>query len=91
MNTEIVFVYVLKSVTLAVRYVGITNNIERRMVEHRTKNDSVKRKLGEFQMILVESYENHVTARKREKWLKSGFGRAWLDEYEKNVGPAKGG
>jgi putative endonuclease len=90
MNRDI-YIYVLKGKQYAVRYVGITNNLERRMIEHRTHADTVKKRLGDIEIMLVEQYSDYATARQREKWLKSGLGRAWLDEQERLVGPAKGG
>jgi len=86
-----VTVYVLRSLAKSSRYVGITNHLERRLIEHRTQTDTVSKQLGSFQVILTEEYPNHKLARKREKWLKSGAGREWLDEYERNAGSACGG
>lgn len=89
--SEVVFVYVLKSRERPIRYVGITTDPQRRMTEHNTHSDTVKRQLGDYSIILVEEYANHAEARIREKWLKSGRGRKWLNAHEKSMGPAKGG
>jgi len=35
--------------------------------------------IGEFELILAEEYSTYLTAREREKFLKSGQGRQWLD------------
>lgn len=83
--------YVLKAKEQSLHYVGITNNLERRMIEHSTHSDAVKRQLGDYDIILPEEYADHVEARAREKYLKSGMGRRWLSNYEKGMGPAKGG
>jgi putative endonuclease len=91
MMTHDIYVYVPKGKHIPVRYVGLTNNLERRMTEHRTHTDTVKKRLGDFEIMLVEQNSDYTTARQREKWLKSGLGRAWLDEQERLVGPAKGG
>jgi putative endonuclease len=85
-----VYVYVLKAKGQSLRYIGITNDLERRMIEHNTHNDTVKRQFGDYDIILVEQYPTHIDARKREKWLKSGVGRAWLDKYELGMRLAKG-
>jgi putative endonuclease len=76
-----VTLYVLKGES-GKRYVGITSDIERRLYDHklgRTKGGQV---LGKFSLILTETYPDHATARMREKFLKSGQGRKWLDEQE---------
>jgi putative endonuclease len=84
-----VYVYVLKAKGQSLRYVGITSDLERRMIEHNTHSDAVKRQLGDYDIILVEQYPTYLEARKREKWLKSGVGRAWLDKYELAWGSQK--
>ena len=77
-------VYVLKSQTTQKGYVGQTEDLERRLAEH---NDPLYNKLkhtsrGQGLWYLVHSEEFHTRseAMKREKWLKSGMGREWLDE-----------
>ena len=77
-----VTLYVLKGES-GKRYVGITNDLSRRLYDHkqgRTKGGQV---LGKFTLFLTESYPDHATARKREKFLKSGQGRKWLDDQER--------
>ncbi len=74
-----IFIYVLKSLKKEFRYVGITNNLEKRLGQHNDgKNKSTKFYLP-FAIILKEEYPDYKTARRREKFLKSGEGRAQLD------------
>ena len=61
------------------RYVGITENVERRLAEHRSVSHSGKL-IGEFQLLHTETFPNYAAARNRERFLKSGKGRAWLVE-----------
>ena len=84
----LVTLYVLKGET-GKRYVGITNDLKRRLKEHRSKRSKGSQVLGEFVVLLTEEYQDHKSARKREKFLKSGQGRKWLDEYDSE--PARGG
>jgi putative endonuclease len=74
-----VTLYVLRSKVSAKRYVGITNNLKRRLTEHRRSLTKGGQILGEFVLVHTESFENHGLARAREKFLKSGIGREWLD------------
>jgi hypothetical protein len=39
----------------------------------------------------TEEYADYKSARKREKFLKSGQGRRWLDDLESQSEPASGG
>ena len=77
----VVTVYVLRSVATGKRYVGITANFHQRMEEHRTAKSTVAKLLGEFQAVYTEAQPNYVAARAREKYLKSGQGREWLDQH----------
>jgi putative endonuclease len=81
-------VYVLKGKT-GKRYVGITKDLARRLYEHRLKKSKGGQMLGDFCVYHTEKFTNYQTAREREKFLKSGQGRKWLDELDS--GPAKGG
>ena len=71
-----VTVYVLQGANR--RYVGITADLERRLREHRSSSHSGKL-IGDFRVLMTEVYPDYGLARQREKFLKSGRGRAWLD------------
>ena len=73
------------------RYVGITNDLARRLREHHAKRSKGSQILGDFYVLLTEEYPNHNLAKVREKFLKSGQGRKWLNEFESKSEPAKGG
>ncbi|HAB14812.1 MAG TPA: endonuclease [Verrucomicrobiales bacterium] len=60
-------------------YVGLTSNLERRLAEHqRRQSPSTLRLKGNFTVVHQEVLADYRTARSREKFLKSGAGRAWL-------------
>jgi len=40
---------------------------------------TVRRLLGDFIVLQTEDFPDYAGARNREKFLKSGQGRAWLD------------
>ncbi len=44
-----------------------------------------------FVLLHIEEFADYKSARKREKFLKSGQGREWLNEFESQSEPAKGG
>jgi putative endonuclease len=74
-----IFVYVIKSQKNKFRYTGITENLDRRLTEHNSgKNDSTSF-YKPFDLIYTEKYKDYKEARRREKFLKSGQGRKFLD------------
>jgi len=90
MGQPMITLCVLKG-TKGKRYVGITNDLNRRISEHRSNRTKGGQVIGEFTVLHTETYTDHKSARKREKFLKSGQGRKWLDKFESQSEPAKGG
>lgn len=72
------WVYALKSVNKKYIYVGITDNIDRRILQHNTKKSKTTRFYSPFNLIYSEITDNRQNARKREKYLKSGVGKEFL-------------
>ena len=62
------------------RYVGINKELARRLEEHRAGTSKGSQLIGQFELILTEEYSTYSAARDREKFLKSGQGRQWLNE-----------
>ena len=83
-------VYVLQSRENGKKYVGITNDLQRRMREHRSAVSKAGQILGDFELIFTEEYGDYSSARKREKFLKSGKGRELLKNLL-DTRPARGG
>lgn len=73
-----VTVYALYDKGLKQIYVGMTNNIERRLRQHQQGESLYTRRFSDFVVIYTESCEDHGDGRKREKYLKSGFGKKFL-------------
>ena len=75
------FAYVLKSLKNGKRYVGYTSKEpETRLMEHNKGCNSWTKQNGPFELIYQEAYLTKTEAITREKFLKSGQGRKWLDE-----------
>ena len=72
------YVYAINSQTRNYIYVGLTNNIVRRIEEHNNGSNKTTRPYRPFKLILTENYENRSEARLREKFLKSGVGKEFL-------------
>jgi len=86
-----VTVYVIEGIQTHKRYVGITNDLDRRLSEHRQGHTHSGHVIGAFRLLHTERYPDHRQARTREKFLKSGQGREWLAQHYPRSGPACGG
>jgi predicted GIY-YIG superfamily endonuclease len=73
------------------RYIGITNDLPRRLKEHRSHRSKAGQLLGRFDVLLTETFPDYKSARVREKFLKSGQGRKWLNDLDAGSEPAGGG
>jgi len=85
-----VTLYVLKGEN-SKRYVGITNDLSRRIKEHRLKKSKGGQLLNDFVLLFTEEFPDYASARSREKFFKSGQGRKWLDNWEQGSESARGG
>ncbi len=73
------FVYVLQSESHDNRYIGSTENIEKRLIEHNAGKVRYTKGRRPWELIYQESFISRGEARKREIFLKSGQGRKYLD------------
>jgi len=78
------WVYVLLNRQAGKRYTGQTMDLQRRLSEHNGSSGNTHRFTGKYpgrwEVIYSEACSCRSAAMKRESWLKSGAGRAWLDE-----------
>ena len=74
-----IVLYVLRSESSGKRYVGITKSLQRRLGEHASRSTKAGQILGSAEVIYTESFADYKSARLREKYLKSGKGRQWLN------------
>jgi putative endonuclease len=72
------FIYVLRRQRDCTLYVGITNNLTRRLQEHNRGHQRSTKAKRPFTLLLSEGFETRQAARAREKYYKSGFGREIL-------------
>jgi putative endonuclease len=77
-----VALYVIKGLGNGKRYVGITGDPKRRLREHAAGMSKAGQLLGAFSLLHTEEFPDHSSARERERFLKSGQGRKWLDDLE---------
>jgi len=61
-------------------YKGMTNNLKRRMVEHKNGKTITTSRMNNFDVVYTEEYDTFEKARKRELYLKTAAGRRFLNK-----------
>ena len=87
MKNKNFYVYILTNKYNNVLYIGITNNLERRMIEH--KNGLVEgfsKRYNLHKLVYHENYSDSISAIKREKQLKN-WHRSWKFNLIKQNNP----
>jgi len=72
------YVYVIYSKSHNRFYKGIAKNVERRLKEHNSGKTKSTKPFGPWELFFTEKFDTLQSARKREKFLKSGDGRKYI-------------
>ena len=72
------YVYAIKSLNRNYIYVDISNDLERRLLEHNRGYNHTTKPYRPFKILHFEKFESRIEAREREKFLKSGAGKEYL-------------
>ncbi|MEK7563258.1 MAG: GIY-YIG nuclease family protein [Patescibacteria group bacterium] len=75
------YVYVLESADASHWYVGVTDNVERRLAEHNNGHSHHTSKYGLWNLKLYIAFPDRVRAEQFEKYLKSHSGRAFTKKH----------
>ncbi len=87
MVNNIYFVYIVSNFTRTVFYIGVTNNLERRIYEHQNGLiEGFTRKYQLKYLVYYETFSNIQDAIKREKQLKN-WHRDWKINLIKSMNP----
>ena len=78
------YVYVLRSEIDSGFYTGYTSNLRTRLRQHLEGNSFATSHRGPWKLIYYEAYLEQADALGREKYLKSGAGRRFLQSQLKN-------
>lgn len=73
------YVYILQSVTTEKLYIGYTNDLRKRFNQHVAGESTYTKSRGPWKLIYYEACLNEDDARSREKYLKSGRGRQYIN------------
>ena len=68
------YVYVLKSKLDGSPYVGYTDDLKRRLVQHNTRQNVSTKHKAPFQLVYYEAYRAQADAKHRERNLKRHAG-----------------
>ena len=72
------FVYILKN-KKGNYYIGSTNNIKRRLEEHKRGLSTYTRDRGPWELIYTEEYNDSVNAKRREYKIKQKKRKTYID------------
>ena len=72
------YVYAISSLERNYIYVGLTDNIERRLSEHNTGKNKTTKPYSPFVVIYFEECSSRIEAWIKEKYFKSGCGKEKL-------------
>ncbi|MEN6524446.1 MAG: GIY-YIG nuclease family protein [Anaerolineaceae bacterium] len=95
-------IYILTNKNNTVLYTGVTNNLQRRVLEHRSGNGGIfTKKYKVYKLVYYEIGNNIETAIAREKQIKAGsrekkialinsMNQEWNDLFEELFGNSTG-
>ena len=72
------YTYVLKSEKGGRLYTGSTNDLRKRFKEHNSGKSVYTAKRGPYKLIYYEACSSEGDARTREKYLKTGMGKRYI-------------
>jgi len=72
------YIYILESAKDGKRYIGYTNNLRRRIEEHRDGKSFTTKFMRPFTLIYFEGCVDEADAKRREYYLKTTQGRRFI-------------
>ncbi len=78
------FVYILKSLTDHGWYIGFSEDVHRRLLDHNSGKNTSTHARRPFILIYYEAYLHKLDALGRERFLKSGAGRRFVEKQLRN-------
>ncbi|MBI5473437.1 MAG: GIY-YIG nuclease family protein [Ignavibacteriae bacterium] len=79
------FAYILRSAVDGKRYVGLSDNVERRVAEHNAGHTQSTKSRRPLELLYKEAFPSRREARVREKYFKTAAGRRFLDRMLKKI------
>ncbi|MFH1188730.1 MAG: GIY-YIG nuclease family protein [bacterium] len=79
-------VYVLRDKTDWKLYKGVTNDMKRRLFEHKRGKTKTTRCMQDIEVVYIETYNDFADARKCEIYLKTAAERRFIKKVLNNKG-----
>lgn len=77
------YVYVIKSISKGIQYVGSTSDVHKRIDDHNAGRSSFTKGHRPWVLVQQEEFTTKAEALRRERYLKSGKGREVLKKIIK--------
>jgi predicted GIY-YIG superfamily endonuclease len=75
-------VYILTSIAYPERcYIGYTTNLKNRLEEHNSEQSVYSKKYAPWHLETYVTFDDELTARRFERYLKEGSGQAFLKKH----------
>ncbi|MCL6096645.1 MAG: GIY-YIG nuclease family protein [Patescibacteria group bacterium] len=78
--------YILKNEETERYYIGSTNDLERRLKQHKLGLTRATRVLKTYKLVYIEEFDNIIDARLRERKLKSYKSKKYIEWLISNSG-----
>ncbi|MBF8249876.1 MAG: hypothetical protein HW400_477 [Candidatus Levybacteria bacterium] len=78
------YVYILQSLKDESLYIGYTSDLRKRFKEHNNGESKATKPFRPYKLIFYEAFLNRVDAKRREEYLKSGWGFRSIKKMLKN-------
>ncbi len=78
------YTYLLRSKQSEQWYTGYTHDLKKRMVQHNSKQSLSTKFRGPYELMYYEACQNEKDAVAREKYLKTGMGKRFLQNRLKH-------
>jgi putative endonuclease len=85
------YVYILRSNKDNKMYIGCTSNLQKRLDLHNSGKVPATTRRRPLELIYYEAFRHKENAYAREKWLKTGWGRAHINKMLNNELKSLGG
>ncbi|MEQ8424932.1 MAG: GIY-YIG nuclease family protein [Cyclobacteriaceae bacterium] len=75
------FVYVLKSIDHPFVYVGMTGDVEKRLISHNAKLNQSTKHYAPYDLVFYLAVKTREKALELEKYFKGGSGKAFIKKH----------
>lgn len=73
------YVYVLRSINFDRQYIGFSSDIDTRLKQHNSGKTKSTKPFKPWRILFYEEFDSKEDALAREKYLKSGVGREYIN------------